>query len=464
MVLGPNGSGKSTLINLIASVLTGETAGVIDSIEADKVQILNTEIPHPRVGWVRQEPEDNFVSRCSGDEIILPFLHQSLGQEEIVERISELLIAADVPNGNILQQPLNTLSAGETQRLAACVALGPAPDLLLCDEGFSRVDCSGRDRVASLMRAALPETAMLFATHQPDLIVDLFNGFTQSYISVSKTSDDDGVDRIRVTQQPLEANCPITNGFPIATLDLAKQSGLSKFVNLHTVAQLDLINNGVTRHHPVVASGAGELLWRIPNLEIRSGEKALCRIVGWSICAGINVILGGNGSGKTTFGHWAAGLIPLNPLLRRQKARLAFGQLETRTVLGGRPKPLRQSGLSVFLPAEPDKWLCESSVQDEIALYHWGVVTAEQSSVLNEFQIPLTKRVDQLSYGQRKALSIVSLPETLTLVFIDEPFVDLSYASAQSISRFIKMRVARQQWRCVVLSTASAKHFFSSII
>jgi ATP-binding cassette subfamily C protein CydC len=60
------------------------------------------------------------------------------------------------------------LSGGEARRLALARALLRRPDLLLLDEPTEGLDRATAGRVLTGLREALPESAILIATHRPD--------------------------------------------------------------------------------------------------------------------------------------------------------------------------------------------------------------------------------------------------------------------------------------------------------
>ena len=62
------------------------------------------------------------------------------------------------------------LSGGEQQRVGLIRAVFARPELLLIDEGTSALDPAGVLRALEALRRALPQAAVVFATHQSSVV------------------------------------------------------------------------------------------------------------------------------------------------------------------------------------------------------------------------------------------------------------------------------------------------------
>ena len=117
LVTGPNASGKTLLLNALASLFEPEEVGAIELMDRDSVSIEAGGLADRRIGWLRQEPSANFLSRCSADEMVLPFMHARFEKAEIEQLIDDVLIEADIDETSLLSRPISKMSSGQRQRL-----------------------------------------------------------------------------------------------------------------------------------------------------------------------------------------------------------------------------------------------------------------------------------------------------------------------------------------------------------
>ena len=127
LVLGENGAGKTTILTLLQSIYKSQERGSILKIDWSRIEPLPQK---SRVAHVFQEPRENFISRCSADEIILPFLSSDFSAETIVDRLFHLVDAADVYRQKMIRRPIDLLSAENNSALPFALPL--LPTLPLC--------------------------------------------------------------------------------------------------------------------------------------------------------------------------------------------------------------------------------------------------------------------------------------------------------------------------------------------
>ena len=149
VLTGNNGAGKSTLLSALAGVF--RTSSVMlhgrSNTEADA-----------RVG----------LSWCPGGAR----LPQAWTPRELLalrraQRSTSSAATMALRVHDLLDQRIDTLSAGERQRVALSLALTGSPDIVLLDEPLEHLDAEGRAAVVTLIQA-LPETTFVIATHRPD--------------------------------------------------------------------------------------------------------------------------------------------------------------------------------------------------------------------------------------------------------------------------------------------------------
>ena len=155
-VLGPSGCGKSTLLKVIAGIVN-PTDGHIFWNSAD---ILNTPSHKRGIGLMFQN-NALFPHMSVHDNIRFGLEMLSVPKDEANDRTLELLeLVGQKDYGN---RSIDSLSGGESQRVALARVLAPEPKLVLLDEPFNSLDRSLRrslvDQVFEILRACLLYTS-----------------------------------------------------------------------------------------------------------------------------------------------------------------------------------------------------------------------------------------------------------------------------------------------------------------
>ena len=162
-VMGPSGSGKSTLLSYVIGTLD-------TTFSAQGRVVLNgadiTDLP----------PEARHVGILFQDELLFPHLsvgqnlafglHASVkGRAERMRRIESAL--EDIGLAGFADRDPDTLSGGQKARVALMRMLLSAPNALLLDEPFSRLDTERRDQIRTLVfeQARAKGLPVLLVTH-----------------------------------------------------------------------------------------------------------------------------------------------------------------------------------------------------------------------------------------------------------------------------------------------------------
>lgn len=155
LLTGASGSGKSTLLRAIAGIWPyghGEVA------VADGARLLVLpQRPYLPIGSLR-------------GALAYPDPQDKHSDEEMREALEAVGLAG--LSGQLDERGLwpAILSGGEQQRLAIARALLVKPDVLLLDEATSAVDEAGEAALYRMLRARLPDTAMLSIGHRSTLL------------------------------------------------------------------------------------------------------------------------------------------------------------------------------------------------------------------------------------------------------------------------------------------------------
>lgn len=119
-------------------------------------QDLNTSRPadlrmiHEQIGFVFQNPEDQFITTTVMDEVIFGLENIRVPREEIRSRLEQALQAVQMED--YLESMPHQLSGGQKQRVAIAAILAMRPRIIIFDEATSMLDPQGREQVLSIMQ------------------------------------------------------------------------------------------------------------------------------------------------------------------------------------------------------------------------------------------------------------------------------------------------------------------------
>ncbi|GAB3436437.1 ABC transporter ATP-binding protein [Flindersiella endophytica] len=166
-LMGRNGAGKSSLLGTLAGLVRPAKGSVrvggLDPSAEKPARIARA------VGLVPQEPGDllyaeTVAAECKQADIDL---HAPPGRcAEILARL-----APDVPPD---QHPRD-LSEGQRLALALAVVLSGEPPVILLDEPTRGLDYLAKARLAEIVRSLAKDRAIVFATHDVELVAELAN-------------------------------------------------------------------------------------------------------------------------------------------------------------------------------------------------------------------------------------------------------------------------------------------------
>ena len=167
-LVGASGAGKSTLLTILAG-FEKPSAGKAVVVERDLSEISSKELTRyyrRDVGFVWQDFTRNLVPYLDAiQNVELPLLLGGIGGKKRKDRAMALLEAVGLRGK--AHSTIHTLSGGEQQRLALCVALAPGPKLLLADELTGELDTETSIEMFNLLRTLSHEggLSVLVVTH-----------------------------------------------------------------------------------------------------------------------------------------------------------------------------------------------------------------------------------------------------------------------------------------------------------
>ena len=157
-VLGPNGSGKSTLLRIIAGLLrpsSGEANVLGASIPKESWKLRG------RVGYLGHDP---LLYRDLSIRENLSFAARLYSLADADLRIEEVLDQTSLSEK--ADRRVGELSAGLTQRVAACRAVLHQPELLVLDEPEANLDDKSKTAIERLFEG--PGRTRVIASHDRD--------------------------------------------------------------------------------------------------------------------------------------------------------------------------------------------------------------------------------------------------------------------------------------------------------
>lgn len=152
-VVGKSGAGKSTLLRILAG-LDLPSAGQVEVAGVSLTDISPRDLTkhyRRRVGFLWQDFSRNLLPYLNSvQNVELPMLLAGVGGRERKRRARDLLGATGLENQTY--SSIATMSGGQQQRLAMCVALAGDPELLLADEPTGELDTETSLEIYGLLR------------------------------------------------------------------------------------------------------------------------------------------------------------------------------------------------------------------------------------------------------------------------------------------------------------------------
>jgi len=166
-ILGANGQGKSTLVKTIAHTLPpvagrivegkGLAIGYFAQQELDVLRAQDTPLQH----MMRLARETERAGRLSGQATREQDLRTFLGSFQF--------------SGDMVQQPVGSMSGGEKARLVLCLLVWQRPNLLLLDEPTNHLDLTTREALSVALNEF--EGTVILVSHDRALLREVCDEF-----------------------------------------------------------------------------------------------------------------------------------------------------------------------------------------------------------------------------------------------------------------------------------------------
>lgn len=435
VLFGPSGSGKSTLLKLLKKEIRPH-GSLTGHISVNGIPVEETIGLSKEIGFVFQDPENQIVADDILHEMVFGLENIGLPTNEMRNRIAEMVHFFGVEH--LLHRKSHELSGGMKQQINLASVLLMQPGILLLDEPTAQLDPVSSREFLDMLKRLNDEFGMtiIMAEHRLDEVFTLADRIVML---------ENG--RMPVEGEPREVLPKIWNTaskeYVPAIPRLFLAAGSKGKVPLSVKEGRTWIQAEFAEKHPASAEmlkqsrlvqPAPEQI-KVKNISFRYQKKLQFVLdeLDFSLKKGeFYALLGGNGSGKSTFLKAIAGL------LKPEHGNIYF---EDRPL-----KALKQTELAKkigYLPQNPKLFFLQDTVEKEIQMTvdQWDSTDLhEVESLLESLGIAhlQSKHPYDLSGGelQKAALACLLLrkPE---LLLLDEPTKGLDPNSKVNLAQIL---------------------------
>lgn len=439
VLCGATGCGKSTLLRMLKPALMplGEMRGEV-SFGGEPLSALSERDAAAKIGFVMQRPEQQIVTDKVWHELAFGLENLGLPQDVIARRTAEMASYFGIERW--FDKDVSTLSGGQKQLLNLAAVMVMQPEILILDEPTAQLDPIAASEFLTTLKKLNEDFSLtiLIAEHRLEELVPLCDRLMVLEHGKSLYFDDP-----RTVIPALQVKPEILCGMPAAArlctalensaaIPLTVREGRA-FLETHYRNEIRSLGNHDTPNN-------GE-----PALEFRQVcfryERELPDVLQ---CLDLTVqrqeifcMLGGNGSGKTTALHAAAGLL-----------HLRSGSIR---IFGKRLKDYKNQSLYrsclALLPQDVQTVFLKNTVREELA--ECGEIT---DTLPFDIRSLYDKHPYDLSGGEQQLAALAKvLAQKPQLLLLDEPTKGLD---AHAKSQFIGiLRQLREQGMTIVIVT-----------
>ncbi len=444
-LIGANGSGKSTLAKLLNALLIPDCGHVLINGLDTHDRRHHTQI-RSQVGLVFQRPQEQIVATTVEEDVAFGPANLGLDSKILRERVQAALESTEL--SNFRQRPTYQLSAGESQRLALAGVLAMQPDCLIFDETTAMLDPLGRqmvlDQIDGLRQRGLTTiliTHLMAEAAQMERVIVLHNGQVRMDASPGQVfSQASALQEMGLDLPPAaKARQALSVFFPTIPEGVFLSAELMH--SLPAYEGKSLIPTHASISHP----GQAEVIIQVDDLAhaylkgTPLEQPSLQNVKMKAVRGQAHALIGGTGSGKSTF------LQHLNGLIRPQAGRVRVEHFDL-TDPGLDLRALRRKVSLAF--QQPEEQIFETFVGDEIAyaprmLGYQGkikdVVEGAMRSVGLDFDAFRDRPTSNLSGGEKRKVALASmLAIQAGILLLDEPLSGLDPKSARDAGQLFQ--------------------------
>ncbi len=397
-ILGPNGIGKTTAVHALAGEIT-PNLGRFDAepdweevLEAYRGTELQGFLADLQAGEVTVARKPQYVDRIPDSfdgrtEELLAGVDERGVADELVERLGI---------GPVVDQPIDTLSGGELQRVALAATLVRDADFYFLDEITPYLDIGQRVTAARLVQELSEEGRSMLVVEHDLAVLDLL------------------ADALHVAYGEPGA-------FGVVTPPKSTKSGINQYLEGYLENENMRIRQEAIEfeEHAPRSATHGDTLVEYPDLRKSYGDGEFDLAVdGGAIRANeVLGIVGPNGIGKSTFAKLLAGRLEPDE-----------GAIDAALDISYKPQYVE-----IDQPMRVDAFL--RSITDDFGTSYWNTEIAQPLQLERVFEQNLT----DLSGGERQRVAIAAcLSKEADLYLLDEPSAHLDVEQRVLATRAIR--------------------------
>lgn len=429
VLCGATGCGKSTLLRMLKRELTpnGELSGSIFFERAD-LDSLDPKSSAAKIGFVMQSPEYQIVTDKVWHELAFGLESLGLPQDEIARRVSETASAFGL--GELYERETAELSGGQKQLLSLAAVLVMQPKLLILDEPTAQLDpIAASDFIAMIKKLNRDYGITVIMTEhrleEAVTVCDRLMVMEEGAIIVDDTP--------KKAVSSLKSRPDILRGMPAAARIFVELNGCGDCPLTVRDGRKFIEKNYDNRRRELVdveyaPSTEAALEFREIFFRYERNSPDILKNMSLKIYEGeLFCILGGNGSGKTSFLKAASGLVkPYSGSIR------VFGK----KLSAYKNQSLYRNCLTM-LPQDVQTVFLKNTVREE--LEECG---ADAESLPFDLSSLMDKHPYDLSGGQQQLAALAkALAAKPRLLLLDEPTKGLDAASKLQIITVLRRLV-----------------------
>lgn len=435
VLFGSSGSGKSTLLRLLKKEISphGEREG---EIIINGHSVSEKENGPGEIGFVFQDPENQVVAENVLQEIVFGLENIGLETLEIRSRVAEIVHFFGAES--LLERKTHELSGGKKQQVNLASVLLMQPDILLLDEPTAQLDpVSSRELMDMLVR--LNEEFGMTIVVAEHRLEEFFSAADKIVMMDNGQIILHGEPREMMEEIWNSPNRDYVPSIPSLYLSLEpednrKHPPLTVKEGKGWIGQRKL--NDIWIPPATLAEQTKHELIRVKNLvfQYKKETEMVLKQLDFSLKTGETyALLGGNGSGKSTFLKVICGILKptAGKVFLQDKPLKSWKKNEIVKLIG-------------YLPQNPKLFFIHDTVEKEISetMSHWGITDGnEVERLLDLLGISHLRRQHpyDLSGGElQKAVLACLLIRKPKILVLDEPTKGLDPLSKRKLAGILE--------------------------